>query len=185
MTLRAFIFLLATFVVHAAPLKNVVKPEPNKRFKDLVHAADRCLISTAGLHANDIKNQRHLVELSGITEVERFAALFSFTGEYTSAFPTTRDGEQVLVIANCLCTGSHMISFVRDGTEVVAMSLHHWSHVRPARGWKSQDVNLTKEASDRIRAFLLNPDATQTANKAPEPTTTSVMPAAEQPSRRP
>ncbi len=185
MIVRTFALLLAAVAIHAAPLKNVVKPEPNKRFKDLVHAADRCLISTAGLHASDLKNQRHIMELSGIADVERFAALFTFTGEYTSAFPTIWDDEEVLVIANCLCKGSHMISFVRDGTEVLAMSLHHWSHVRPARGWKSQDVNLTKEASERIRVFLLKSGGSHTANKAPEPTPTSVMPAAEQPSRRP
>lgn len=153
--MRFALSLIAVSAVCAATPKPIVNPEPNARFRDLVTNADRCIITSAGRHPSDLKNQKLLLDIDGVADVARFAAFFRFTGEYTSAFETELDGQQVWAISNCLCTGSHMISFIRDNREVVAMSLHHWTHVRPSRGWKTQDINLTKESSDQIRAFLL------------------------------
>jgi hypothetical protein len=159
------LFLAAT-TLFAVTQKPVVTPEPNARFQDLIRHANRCIITTAGSHPNDLKRQRVLLDIEGVAEVARIVELFRFTGEYTSAFPSELDGQEVFVITNCLCTGSHMISFIRDTQELLAMSLHHWTHVRPARVWKSQEINLTKESSDKIRAFLLDSNSRE---KNPNP----------------
>ncbi len=172
--MRFVLPLITVCAAWAAAPKPIVNPEPNARFRDLVALADRCVLTSAGQHPNDLKNQRLLLDIEGVGNVARIAAFFRFTGEYTSAFETELDGEQVWAISNCLCTGSHMISFIRDNREMVAMSLHHWTHVRPSRGWKSQDVNLTKESSDQIRAFLLASitpakEAKAASNQTPKP----------------
>lgn len=166
-----FTSILVTSTVFGAAPRKVVTPEPNARFQALVVGADRVLVYTPGFFPADLKNQELLLAVEGAAQTAQIADLFRFTGEYTSAVETELEGNPITLIFNCLCTGSHMISFVRDRTEVFAMTLHHGTHVRPVRGWKSQDINLTKESSEKIRALLKNSAAATTPPPKQSPRT--------------
>ena len=176
--MRILLLLSAMFIGGSAFAANVVKPEPNQRFRALVQGADTLFVQTAGLHPYDFPRQSKVLEVFGVSEVEKVAGLFSFSGEYTSVSRFKQNGEDMLAILNCLCTGSHIVTFIREGSVVLSMSIHHWSHVRPFSGWKSQDINLTKQSGESVRGFILSANKEKTANKAPEPTPGSVTPRA-------
>jgi hypothetical protein len=145
--------MLATACSAAVP--NGVKPEPNQRFSDVVRGADYVLVRTGGNCHRDLKHEKVVFEASGDAAVVRIARLFGFTGEYTSVFRTTFEGEDVLAISNCLCCGTHTFSFQKRGVEVLSISVHHWSHARPTGEWKSNDINLSKDSVERLKSFLL------------------------------
>jgi hypothetical protein len=113
-----------------AAIPNVVTPEPNQRFAAIVREADQVVIRTGGNCHRQISEEKIVFESKNCADVARVTQLFALSGEYTNAHSSKWEGQEVLMITNCLCCGTHTFSFRKTGKEILSISIHHRSHAR-------------------------------------------------------
>jgi hypothetical protein len=87
--MKAVVSWFALIAICAAAIPNMVKPEPNGRFKEVVHGADEVVVRTGGNCHRDRASERVVVEITGAEKVAKIIGLFSFTGRYTNASQDT------------------------------------------------------------------------------------------------